>query len=244
VAIESKSGTPSLEEQPPEVRVRRAAVMAGVGLVWAAFMASIGLVLLAVVVLLAVAAGAAWTVGARLPRLEVRVDGAKARAEAKVLAARTAAASGRSTALARNGGRFGAPGVAVAARHVSSAAQAAVTSSLERARRLSTISIARPRLSRRRNPRVDRALAWNSEGIAFARAGRHAEAIDAFDSALALLAETGDRHHEGQVLANLGTVHRKVGGTEAARFCWSKALERLEPGTPESERTAELLGVR
>ena len=89
-----------------------------------------------------------------------------------------------------------------------------------------------------------RALAANSLGIALAKAGRHAEAIDAFDTALTVLAEVGDRHHEGQVLANLGSVHRSVGGTEAARFCWSKALERLEPGTPESERTAELLGVR
>ena len=88
-----------------------------------------------------------------------------------------------------------------------------------------------------------RALAANSLGLALAKAGRHAEAIDAFDTALVTLAEIGDRHHEGQVLANLGTVHHRVGGTEAARFCWSKALERLEPGTPESERTAELLGV-
>ena len=95
----------------------------------------------------------------------------------------------------------------------------------------------------RRDPRVDEALASNSEGIALAKQGRHAEAIDAFDTALALLAETDDRHHEGQVLANLGTVHRKIGGTEAARFCWARALERLEPGTRESERTAELLGV-
>ena len=89
-----------------------------------------------------------------------------------------------------------------------------------------------------------RALASNSLGIALSKAGRHAEAIDAFDKALALLADAGDRHHEGQVLVNLGAVHRRVGGTEAARFCWVRALERLEPGTPESERTAELLGVR
>jgi tetratricopeptide (TPR) repeat protein len=96
----------------------------------------------------------------------------------------------------------------------------------------------------RRDPRVERALVFNSEGIALAKEGKHAEAIDAFDTALALLSETGDRHHEGQVLANLGFVHRSVGGTEAARFCWVRALERLEPGTRESELTAELLGVR
>ena len=97
---------------------------------------------------------------------------------------------------------------------------------------------------RRRDPRIDEALVSNSQGIALAKDGKHAEAIDAFDHALELLADTGDRHHEGQVLANLGTVHRQVGGDEAARFCWARALERLEPGTPESERTAELLGVR
>ena len=43
------------------------------------------------------------------------------------------------------------------------------------------------------------------------------------------------------MLVNLGVVHHRVGGTEAARFCWSRALERLEPGTRESERTVELL---
>jgi tetratricopeptide (TPR) repeat protein len=123
---------------------------------------------------------------------------------------------------------------------------AGVTSASKAGRkRLSTVTLPSPRPRReRRDPRIDRARSWNSQGIAFAKAGLHAEAIDAFDSALALLAETGDRHHEGQVLANLGVVHRQVGGDEAARFCWAKALERLEPGTPESERTAELLGVR
>ncbi len=108
------------------------------------------------------------------------------------------------------------------------------------------VRLAERQRSRRRNrdPRVEEALASNSEGIALAKAGKPAEAIDAFDTALALLADTGDRHHEGQVLVNLGVVHRSVGGTEAARFCWSRALERLEPGTRERERTAELLGVR
>jgi Flp pilus assembly protein TadD len=106
------------------------------------------------------------------------------------------------------------------------------------------VNASRSRLSRRRDPRIEEALASNSEGIALAKAGKPAEAIDAFDTALALLAETDDRHHEGQVLANLGVVHHQVGGDEAARFCWTKALERLEPGTRESERTAELLSVR
>jgi tetratricopeptide (TPR) repeat protein len=214
VAIDDENGTLRVDEQSPEVRKRRAAVLAGVGLVWAAFMVSIGLFLVALLVLVGAAAGAAWIFGLRLPPVELR--GVAGRQLIAASRARGTAAYQRVAAFPR---RF-----ATATRSV----------------RVPQL----PRLHRRPDPRVEEALASNSEGIALAKAGRHAEAIDAFDTALALLEQTGDRHHEGQVLANLGTVHRKVGGTEAARFCWSRALERLEPGTPESERTAELLGVR
>jgi tetratricopeptide (TPR) repeat protein len=269
VASEDEHGTRSVDERPTQehptqVRARRAAVLAGVGVVWAAFLVAIGLILFAGLVFVAAFIGVVWVLGVRLPHADVPAFAASTRAAAAAVAGRTwhasrrSAARARSTALAaglsaktpsrrlftsvREAGRWM---LRQLARASGAAAERATwtTSAARRALRTQGAVFARPR-KRRSDPRVDEALASNSQGIALARAGRHAEAIDAFDTALALLAETGDRHHEGQVLANLGTVHRKVGGTEAARFCWSKALERLEPGTPESERTAELLGVR
>ena len=240
MAIEDEYGTPGVDEQSPEVRKRRAAVLAGVGLVWAAFMVSIGLLAAALLVLVGAAAGAAWIFGLRLPHIELR--GAAGRAWQ---ASRGAAGPARAAA---DGARAFSGRLIAASRERGTSARGRLTTfppmlaAAKRSVRLPQITL--PNLPRRRDPRIEEALASNSEGIALAKAGRHAEAIDAFDTALALLAETGDRHHEGQVLANLGTVHRKVGGTEAARFCWTRALERLEPGTPESERTAELLGVR
>jgi tetratricopeptide (TPR) repeat protein len=246
----------SFETERTRVRARRAAVLAGVGLVWAAFMVAIGFALAGLAVLVVAGAGAAWIMGFRVPRYDVGG-----------FAAQSAARVGRARQVARRGGAAASRFAALGARHTLAASRVAGASA---SRQLSTfnaraagrlsatpalanrvvklggeaVRASRPKLSRRRDPRIDRALVSNSQGIALAKAGKPAEAIDAFDAALSLLADTDDRHHEGQVLVNLGVVHRQVGGDEAARFCWSKALERLEPGTPESERTAELLGVR
>ena len=312
------------QDQPTEVRARRAAVVAGVGLVWAAFLAALGFVLLAGLAVLAAAAVALWALGARLPRVDLsqllgrttssisafargtiragvaaqsraRAIGGVAAQQGAVRTRRISSAAGqagrvgaRSTSTAarsafsraaggarrisseaatagRRGARNAAPALREATAHVAATASAAKVR-LERPRPATVPEqLARDSTYLRRQGRIaeaveaaeeavalfdsegdpqGRALASNSLGIALAQAGRHAEAIDAFDDALAVLADVGDRHHEGQVLVNLGAVHRRVGGTEAARFCWIRALERLEPGTPESERTAELLGVR
>ena len=239
---------PSYDREPTEIRGRRAAVLGGIGLVWAAFMASLGLVVVALMILVAAALAAAWILGLRLPRADVG-----------------SAARGLGTRL-HTGGAAARRVVSIGGSHTVSATRALGASSsrhlktfrLRTAERLSgtpapaSAAIARAGkavrpswpTANRRDPRVEQALASNSEGIALAKAGKPAEAIDKFDTALTLLADTEDRHHEGQVLVNLGVVHQHVGGDEAARFCWSKALERLEPGTPESERTAELLGAR
>jgi hypothetical protein len=40
---------------------------------------------------------------------------------------------------------------------------------------------------------------------------------------------------------NLGSLHREAGVVEEARSCWSKALERLDPDSPESQQTERLL---
>lgn len=253
MAIDEEHVAPSVEEESPEVRARRAAVMGGVGLVWAAFMAAIGLLLPAVLVITAAAGGVGWILGLRLPRPDLRRLGTGTRASATTIARHMRRASRRSVRLARSTGVAGKRAAAAfSSRLVSIPAPAArvgarvsaTTSSVLEAVRGRGARIAQSRRSRSSDPRVEEALVSNSHGIALAKAGKHAEAIDAFDTALALLADTGDRHHEGQVLANLGTVHRRIGGAEAARFCWTRALERLEPGTRESQRTAELLGVR
>lgn len=240
-------------------------------LVWAAFTASIGLLMPALVVLAAGSIGALWLAGVgrhlRLPRPELArirsgatMAGSTVAGATRDLGRRTAAAtrtagsaaarnaallSHRTLTSSRTHGASAAHGLAAAGR-VSAARLSATASSTKDAVHDRGARIAELQRSRRlrRDPRVEEALASNSEGIALAKAGKPAEAIDAFDTALALLAETGDRHHEGQVLVNLGVVHRSVGGAEAARFCWARALERLEPGTRERERTAELLGAR
>jgi tetratricopeptide (TPR) repeat protein len=258
----------SFRDQPARVRARRAAVLAGIGLVWAAFLAAIGLFLVAGLILLAAAVVAVWMLLPRLPRVRVRMPRiqvrlprekwravvARSRPAVSAWAAGAAAASRVAAARVRSAGRSGARSASVFSQEAGSRLRVAGASAAESSRRLAVSSrsaaarasttAAAWRPPRRRDPRIDEALVSNSEGIALAKEGKHAEAIDAFYHALELLADTGDRHHEGQVLANLGTVHRQVGGDEAARFCWARALERLEPGTPESERTAELLGVR
>ena len=243
--------------------MRRALVLAGVVIVWSAFMASIGLLLPALVVLLVGSIGAAWIGGARrhvrAPRPDLnRIRAGSAAAGAAIVrgsrsAGRGATAAGRNAAThsrralatTRVRGSTAARGLATAGRASATRVSASASSAKEAAHsRGARLAERHQERRRRRDPRVDEALVSNSQGIALAKAGKPAEAIDAFDTALALLADTGDRHHEGQVLVNLGVVHRSVGGTEAARFCWSRALERLEPGTRESQRTAELLGVR
>ena len=45
------------------------------------------------------------------------------------------------------------------------------------------------------------------------------------------------------MLANLGALHQGQGHEDEARAAWSDALERLEPGTPEHERTAQQLRI-
>jgi tetratricopeptide (TPR) repeat protein len=94
---------------------------------------------------------------------------------------------------------------------------------------------------RQADDRRGEALALNTLALALAQDHRYGEAVDALDGAITLLGELGDRHREGTVLVNLGTLHRQAGGVESARFCWRKALERLDPASPESHETERLL---
>ena len=87
------------------------------------------------------------------------------------------------------------------------------------------------------------ALTLNGIGLAQARAGDEVAALDSYETAVALLSELGDRHRAGLVLANLGALHKVQGHEDQAREAWVGALERLEPGTPEHERTARQLRI-
>jgi tetratricopeptide (TPR) repeat protein len=85
------------------------------------------------------------------------------------------------------------------------------------------------------------ALTLNGIGLTQARSGDEAGAVDSYETAVAILTELGDSHGAGRVLANLGALHLESGHEDEARARWNDALERLEPGSPEHERTAEQL---
>ena len=85
------------------------------------------------------------------------------------------------------------------------------------------------------------ALTLNGIGLTQARSGDEAGAVDSYEAAVAILTELGDSHGAGRVLANLGALHRSQGHDEQAQAYLHDALERLEPGTPEHDRTAQQL---
>jgi tetratricopeptide (TPR) repeat protein len=99
------------------------------------------------------------------------------------------------------------------------------------------------RLVREAGDRHGEALTLNGIGLAQARTGDEVGALDSYETAVTLLSQLGDRHGAGLVLANLGALHKGHGDDEQARAAWVDALERLEPGTPEHERTEQQLRI-
>jgi tetratricopeptide (TPR) repeat protein len=85
------------------------------------------------------------------------------------------------------------------------------------------------------------ALTLNGIGLTQAKLGDEAAAVDSYEAAVALLVELDDGHGAGRVLANLGALQLDLGHEDEARARWTDALERLEPGSPEHERTAAQL---
>ena len=85
------------------------------------------------------------------------------------------------------------------------------------------------------------ALTLNGIGLTEARMGDEAGALDSYEAAVALLSELGDSHGAGRVLANMGTLESGQGHDEQARAYLHDALERLEPGSVEHDRTAQQL---
>jgi tetratricopeptide (TPR) repeat protein len=85
------------------------------------------------------------------------------------------------------------------------------------------------------------ALTLNGIGLTQARMGDEAGALDSYETAVALLTELGDSHRAGRVLANMGALESGQGHDEQARAYLHDALERLEPGSVEHDRTAQQL---
>ena len=85
------------------------------------------------------------------------------------------------------------------------------------------------------------ALTLNGIGLTQARMGDEAGALDSYETAVALLTEVGDSHGAGRVLANMGALESGQGHDEQARAYLHDALERLEPGSVEHDRTAQQL---
>ena len=183
----------------------------------------------------------------------------------------SAAARFRARAVARAGGRLGAwaGALAAAVSKRTRAAGGAVVSAVEsvqrrhaaarEARRLNEQAAALRhegkveqaietgeralQLTRTVGDRRAEALTLNGIGLAQARAGDEVAALDSYETAVTLLSELGDRHGAGLVLANLGALHKVQGHEDQAREAWVGALERLEPGSPEHERTARQLRI-
>ena len=85
------------------------------------------------------------------------------------------------------------------------------------------------------------ALTLNGIGLTQGRMGDEAGALDSYETAVALLTELGDSHGAGRVLANMGTLESGQGHDEQARAYLHDALEHLEPGSVEHDRTAQQL---
>ena len=196
---------------------RRLAALAAIGVLWGAFLVAIGLSPLLVVLGLA---SALLLATARLQREELTPHLRSARGRAVELLTRVRDSPGRARRLHRQAASLRGQG------RLEDAVEP-IEEALE--------------IFRRVGDRRGEAVTLNRLGLTQARIGDEAGALDSFETAVAILTELGDSHGAGRVLANLGALHRGQGHEEQARATWIDALERLEPGSPEHDRTAQQL---
>jgi tetratricopeptide (TPR) repeat protein len=222
---------------------KRLAALAAFGAFWAALLVTIGFpaLLVAGLYLAALAAGAIavearrglpavgrraasidWTPLRRTAGRGAAAAGARAAAVRRQLADARSRRSVRSEAR-----RLNARAATLRQRGALDAAHEAGERALE--------------LVRGMGDRYAEALTLNGLGLTQARLGDEAGAVDSYETSIAILTELGDAHGAGRVLANLGALQLELGHEDEARARWIDALERLEPGSPEHERTAEQL---
>ncbi len=84
------------------------------------------------------------------------------------------------------------------------------------------------------------ALTLNNLALALAHTGVPT-ALQHFEQSLVVLRELGDEEHEGQVIANLGFVHRRQGRSEEAETLLHEALDKLPPGSSAYRHVEEQL---
>jgi tetratricopeptide (TPR) repeat protein len=84
------------------------------------------------------------------------------------------------------------------------------------------------------------ALTLNNLALALAQTA-DAMALQHFEQSLDVLRELGDEEHEGQVIANLGFVHRRQGRSEEADTLLQEALDKLPPGSSAYRQVEEQL---
>jgi tetratricopeptide (TPR) repeat protein len=84
-------------------------------------------------------------------------------------------------------------------------------------------------------------LTLNGLGLVQSRHPVAEPALASFEEARAILRRIGDRQIEGQVLANLGSVHIRLGDRQAARAVWEEALGVLAPDSSAHEELAAWL---
>lgn len=84
------------------------------------------------------------------------------------------------------------------------------------------------------------ALTLNNVALALAPTD-DVEAVKHLEQAATILRQLGDSQHEGQVIANLGMIHRRRGRSEEADRLLETALAKLDPETPEHRQVREQL---
>ena len=196
---------------------RRLAALGAIGLLWAAFLVAIGFSPALVVLLLV---GALLLATAHLQRDALAPHARTALGRATELAAKVRDSRRRARRLHRQAASLRGQG------RLEDAVEP-IEEALE--------------IFRRVGDRRGEAVTLNRLGLTQARIGDEAGALDSFETAIAILTELGDSHGAGRVLANLGSLQRGQGHEEQARATWIDALERLEPGSPEHDRTAQQL---
>ena len=196
---------------------RRLAALAAIGLLWGAFLIAIGLSPLLVAFVLG---GALLLATAHLQREELAPHIRTARGRAVALLSRRRESPRRARRLNRKAVELRGQG------RLEDAVEP-IEEALE--------------IFRRVGDRRGEAVTLNRLGLTQAQIGDEAGALDSYETAVAILTELGDSHGAGRVLANLGALQRGQGDEEQARATWIDALERLEPGSPEHDRTAQQL---
>ncbi len=72
-------------------------------------------------------------------------------------------------------------------------------------------------------------MTLNNLGLALAQGGAERDAVQHLEQAVIVLRELGEEEREGQVIANLGFVHRRQGHSEEAVNLLQEALDKLPP---------------